>query len=397
MNLMKNQTKTAVFLRYHLCSNKFNMTMLKEQLIRHSNEAVNSVLNHASLVQLQAPLDSSLPTVNISTELPKEISNILYYQAQTSNNAAIDINYAVKWIKRSTPSLLCLLLLSRMTCILKSKLIDFFILKVPLVARERNWYRQQLSSRWLLGMYSIQMIPKDYSQYFQRSFGNASSWGTISFLTVPSISLANSKKRIEANVKGLSKLNSLQANCLGLIARPREVFPQATSMTDISLYVSDVKTPLERFIHDELVLLETVCSSMNDLEMHQSILSENFDPQLFVHRSVTRLETCSQRINHLTTQFDNLLENYRRPTFLERNWVYGVIIVVSVLYIDRTISFPVLGRRIVDGIWNISDTATSFVQQWIVRPSLDIIKTIRHKESKLAIMGSKSLDSDLEV
>jgi ATP synthase regulation protein NCA2 len=365
------------------------MTMLKEQLIRRSNDAMNSVLSHASLAHLQAPLDSTLPTVNISTDLPKEISKILYHE----NNGDIDIKYAVKWIKRSTPSLLCLLLLSRITCILKSRLIDFFIVKVPLVGKERDWYRRQLSSSWLLGMYSVQAIPKDFSQFFQSSFENtSSSWGKMA---IPSISL--SKKRIGAKVKGLSKLNSLQANCLGLLARPREIFPQATSLTDIPSYVNDTKIPLERYIHDELVLLETVCSSMNDLELHQSIMSENFDPKLFIHRAVTRLETCSERIKLLTNQFDVLLEKYRRPTFFERNWVYGFVIGFSIVYIDRTVTFPVLASRFINGLYGISDTVSSFINQWIIRPSLDIIKTIRHKEPKLAIMGSKSLESDLEV
>jgi hypothetical protein len=92
-----------------------------------------------------------------------------------------------------------------------------------------------------------------------------------------------------------------------------------------------------------------------------------------------------------------LLAKYRRPTFFERNWVYGLVIVSSVLYIDRTITFPVLAKKFVNGIFGLGDTVYSFINQWIIRPSLDIIKTIRHKEPKLAIMGSKSLESDLEV
>lgn len=188
-------------------------------------------------------------------------------------------------------------------------------------------------------------------------------------------------------------------NCLGLglLARPRPLCDPIASIIDITNYVDGIREPLQNYIHDEISLLESVCSSLYELEMTSSIISDKFESNLFVHIAATRLETVSNRIDSLNTQFKGIISKYRRPQLIERYWFPVVVTTLSTLWLHRKMTIPAFGKMIQTGIMNAFDTLHSFWDSWIVNPVLDILKTIRHKESKLAIMGSLSLASDLEV
>jgi hypothetical protein len=280
----------------------------------------------------------------------------------------------------------------------KLRLIDMLIKSVPNVIEEKSYWTVKRGSTSSIGIYALQRLPR------QIAHENASIYEIFSFSGI--------RKKMNANIKGLTKVGNIQAQCeyrldfltteiiclgLGLLARPRSLCDPIASNTDITNYVDGIREPLQNYIHDEISLLESVCSSLYELEMTSSIISDKFESNLFVHIAATRLETVSNRIDSLNTQFKGIISKYRRPQIIERYWFPVVVTTLSTLWLHRRMTIPAFGKMIQTGIMNAFDTLHSFWDSWIVNPVLDILKTIRHKESKLAIMGSLSLASDLEV
>jgi hypothetical protein len=202
---------------------------------------------------------------------------------------------------------------------------------------------------------------------------------------------------MDKNIRALGKLASIQANCLGLLSRQKMILPyMATSTTDLSQYMADLKEPLERYIHDEIAILEDVCSSLTDLNLPSRQLTDDFDHNLFVHIALTRLQSVS-RFDSTSIHFENAMKHMSGPSIFERYWAPLTVVSLGVLYVHKHYTFSALATRARDLVMNAQETMSGFINQWIISPCIDMFKTIRHKEPRLAIMGAKSLTSDLEV
>lgn len=248
---------------------------------------------------------------------------------------------------------------------------------------EKNYWVTRKSSSVLVGIYAIQTTPRDFWHYYNHA--------------TPQDIHVSYRERIDRNIKSLSKLSNIQANCLGLLARPRELFDPLTSTADLNSYLANIREPLERYIHDEISLLEDVCGSLMDMHLPSRTLSEDFDAPLFVHIAASRLQIVANRVDFSKSQFNGTFAKHTRPGLMEVYWLPITATAISLLWIHKTSTIPALVGQVQDGISNALETVQSFFRQWIITPCLDILKTIRHKESKLAIMGSRSLISDLEV
>jgi ATP synthase regulation protein NCA2 len=88
---------------------------------------------------------------------------------------------------------------------------------------------------------------------------------------------------------------------------------------------------------------------------------------------------------------------YSRPSWWERQWIpitagfIATYAVTSYISVSRMVDLVTMSTK------NVLDTCQSFVMNWIVEPFVDMWNTIRHKEARLAILGTESVNSDLEV
>ncbi|KAJ3333051.1 hypothetical protein HDU91_002989 [Kappamyces sp. JEL0680] len=258
---------------------------------------------------------------------------------------------------------------------------------VPYVGEERQYWAARRASSVSLGIFAVQSIPKSVYLHF--------------FENQPLRILYNRKQAyafVDQKVRGLSKLNRIQANCLGLLARPKTILPDlANSRTDLSSYMETMRDPLERYIHHEISLLEDVCGSLEHLHLPSQKLSESFDASLFVHIAVARLDSVAERFQTSTQHFQEIMTKYQRPSVLEQYWLPATVGGLGLLFVHKQYTFSALASQLQNLVVTARETLTSFAQRWIISPCMDIFKTIRHKEPRLAIMGAKSLTSDLDV
>jgi nuclear-control-of-ATPase protein 2 len=90
------------------------------------------------------------------------------------------------------------------------------------------------------------------------------------------------------------------------------------------------------------------------------------------------------------------LSKSRRPLFLTRYWPS---LLLTLLYGPSTVMSILTNRdAIVEFIQtNLVDTVTGMWNNWILKPAVNILSTIRHDDqSEISIMSQHSLDSDLE-
>lgn len=96
------------------------------------------------------------------------------------------------------------------------------------------------------------------------------------------------------------------------------------------------------------------------------------------------------------TNISTMVQKSARPHPLARWWFPATITGVSVLLLAKTFGISNMGDKLKDAFVYAAETLGDLWRQWIWRPCQDMLQTIRHKESKLAIMGTDSLSSDLD-
>jgi nuclear-control-of-ATPase protein 2 len=91
-----------------------------------------------------------------------------------------------------------------------------------------------------------------------------------------------------------------------------------------------------------------------------------------------------------------LLSRSRRPSFITRYWPS---LILTLLYGPSTVMSILTNRdAIIEFIQtNLVDTVKGMWNNWILKPAVNILSTIRHDDqSEISIMSQHSLDSDLE-
>ena len=91
------------------------------------------------------------------------------------------------------------------------------------------------------------------------------------------------------------------------------------------------------------------------------------------------------------------LETVVRPPLVVRIWFPTLTLASGLLFITSALSLKDIQSHLTSSIHQTWETFQGFLNEWILKPCQDMLATIRHKEAKLAIMGSGSLHSDLEV
>ena len=103
----------------------------------------------------------------------------------------------------------------------------------------------------------------------------------------------------------------------------------------------------------------------------------------------------SSRIRAVAADLNGVRETYGPPSRAIRYW-FPVLAGTLITY-QLGSSLAIRWKDIVNWANNVRDTAKDFALEWVVKPLQQVYATVRHKESRLALLGSESLSSDLEV
>ncbi|KAJ3045269.1 Nuclear control of ATPase protein 2 [Rhizophlyctis rosea] len=104
-------------------------------------------------------------------------------------------------------------------------------------------------------------------------------------------------------------------------------------------------------------------------------------------------EVC-ERIPLLTGRLGGIRDSYGRPKPLVRYWFPALAGLIISYQLGSTLA--IRWNDIVNWANNVRDTAKDFLWDWVVKPLEQVYATVRHQESRLALLGSESLSSDLE-
>jgi nuclear-control-of-ATPase protein 2 len=101
-----------------------------------------------------------------------------------------------------------------------------------------------------------------------------------------------------------------------------------------------------------------------------------------------------EKIRHLKADLLVVQGRVGIPSVFTRLWLPYTVGAVATWTIVKTYSLNAEWlARATRETWS---TAYAFVSEWIVEPLHNMYNTVRHKERRLAIMGSQSLNSDFE-
>ncbi|KAI8846581.1 ATP synthase regulation protein NCA2-domain-containing protein [Chytridium lagenaria] len=224
--------------------------------------------------------------------------------------------------------------------------------------------------------------------------------GIASALIKPPTFLDAAKRRIDRRVKGLEVLNLRWAGYLGVLC---EVFSplkseEVTISSDAALkYLFTIEAVLKRIVsHQEFPekdsLLKVYNDVLNDSDALLSTISKSSHTKVSNKDLYQRTLRCLDIVKQLPQILTLSQRPFNPPSFLQRAWLPFAATTAAYLLARSSISFSDIHSLYSATV----ETVYNFAVEWVVRPIRDILETIRHKEGRLALMGSESLNSDLE-
>jgi hypothetical protein len=158
-------------------------------------------------------------------------------------------------------------------------------------------------------------------------------------------------------------------------------------------------------IHDNVLehVMNQVNSEIQIMEKVTTNMSKNIKQKEMVaidKKQLTLLELYSKMKIIIENVISNqnqtqLIDLNGRPNIVTRYWIPSIITSLGFICIFRWFKIEDIFRYCRSISTELIFTVNSFFTEWIQRPFNDMVATIRHKESKLAIMGTQSLASDL--
>ncbi|KAI9143107.1 ATP synthase regulation protein NCA2-domain-containing protein [Paraphysoderma sedebokerense] len=109
---------------------------------------------------------------------------------------------------------------------------------------------------------------------------------------------------------------------------------------------------------------------------------------------LAQLTTTPTSIPVTTQTTTRILIRYGRPSFLTRYWIPFTISFVSGYLFVSTMQLN--REKMIQWSEDLAETVINGFKEWIWKPILEVWETVRHKESRIAVVGRESLNSDLE-
>jgi ATP synthase regulation protein NCA2 len=314
-----------------------------------------------------------------------------------------------------------LFILLKLSQIVKVAAIQQVLSEVPSVSAEAQYWKERDESNISTFLFGLENLPVKaaklaYSQglsslsfdYDSLSTPRASKTISTAFLGLqnrlrkPSSLFKLASETISKNRTTLDSRNKLNSHLLGKLIRKSsfQEYSQAVGLDSLFMTHSIRDS---RSVYDDVALnvLQHTDVDICSLESYTRCLAKNEEFQQSSNEH-TIAELYFMVKNAISYHQDgrlchaNIMTAHYRSSIFARTWIPVTLTSVSVVFLLKTISWSSLAAESKKFISQAYETASSFFAEWILRPCKDMLATIRHKEAKLAIMGTESLASDLD-
>ncbi|KAJ1551321.1 Nuclear control of ATPase protein 2 [Nowakowskiella sp. JEL0078] len=226
------------------------------------------------------------------------------------------------------------------------------------------------------------------------------SWRSLK-ITLPSL-FDNTRNDISARRIALERMRMALTFTLGLEAK-RDLLFTSTNAED--------SNSMSNALLKELNHLELVIDTLKNLTCFEALLDNSAIFENLENIEVKELNeivndeisfevlhektlTLISKLRDFELSVQKLQHTYGSENFILRNWI---TISLTLIVFNRAISNFYLSFELYES-WakEALYAAKSFLEEWIWKPVKGIWETIRHKETKLALLGTESLNSDLE-
>ncbi|KAL5040308.1 hypothetical protein BDV3_006582 [Batrachochytrium dendrobatidis] len=119
-------------------------------------------------------------------------------------------------------------------------------------------------------------------------------------------------------------------------------------------------------------------------------------PSASIKSMYTDTLVLTETLKTMARQSSELVEKLGRPSLLLRVWLPTFITALGGIVVLRSASPREIFEFFKTTCMNMWEYGSDFVTNWIVQPLENVLKTIRHDEAQLALLGSESLASDLD-
>jgi nuclear-control-of-ATPase protein 2 len=401
------------------------MQLLQREFLEYPIEAVYSNFQINGQPNTQQLLTLFRPTTAGEYLSPEEMTELWDAIDLDSNEChkSEDIVLFIGQLTKLKPCIAHLIVLFKLITVLKAKIIEELSIQIPQVSQEIQYWNH-IKSNFSVFWYSIQTAPQllripFISRIYTKKVGFTEEntfyekFKAFNFIAP----FENVRSTIKHNAFQLSNLKRIQAHCLGLLSYPsyQNQFPKQSAKAPISASIAalydftsstaqknnsyqSVLESLKTLIDRELNCLETIVDVLSSLELNikQQPLKPCQNLDSFVQQSIKRIENINTSLPHVSKRFTKSFNKFKRPSFIYRNWVPLLLTFVGIFNFYKVYTFKAFLKELSINFQAAAETAKSFLTQWIYLPFSNILETIRHKEARLAIMGTNSLQSDLD-
>ncbi|KAI5360614.1 putative nuclear control of ATP synthase 2 [Septoria linicola] len=219
------------------------------------------------------------------------------------------------------------------------------------------------------------------------------------------------RSELRAKQSALKKVRVRNANALGVLLGEGLANESGHSDGVTSPVTQDVQHKWRASVSRNVALMEAVLAKINDLETP----IDNFDSAIAALTDEDPLYTVdsndvgiapqavAERLSRVLTlglgqywtSADSLKQKHGRPSRLVRYWLPITVGVIS----SSTLLRVLVNRQaeILQWVQDLGATVVDFWQNWVVEPTRNVIRTIRHDEgSEISIMSKRSLEGDRE-
>ena len=322
-----------------------------------------------------------------------------------------------------------LIIVAKYVDVLKRVLMDQSLLLMPRFSMEIARLDIQLrGSSSMLLLYGLQTAPARLTSFIKRQFDRSSLWDYRSIHLVGSFK-SMLKRELLAKKTRLVSARDAHARSVGVLVRSATIDnPDALHATGFDGLCVSVSKLLKKHrllggnatISDQtrlainkllsshvthelglvhsmaLKLAEIGCSDACDDESMGDLNKYLVEPPVSVGDLYTRVETTANILRAVSPVSTQILKTYGQPHWLIRSWIPIAAVSIVTYTLLKSADIPTAFESLKTATVEAFQTCTLFLRNWILDPISQIFKTIRHDEGRLALLGTESLNSDLE-
>ncbi|CAG8515617.1 5825_t:CDS:2 [Acaulospora morrowiae] len=319
--------------------------------------------------------------------------------------------------------LLELIFLAKVTVAVYAKVMEHFLISTLPLFEDIYYWEKLHGSRFWTTIHMLQTLPvRVYSllrasfnpvreqyqnvsltnplfplrQYFTRDLFSTHIHTRISSLSTLSV-LHLARREIWYKKIKLKSIMEYQAACLGFLSKEGLDFKYATENVE-QLDAARVHAAILDSLTKCLILMERTLNEATRLDVKtgdvpsiKNITDDVKSPQNSPN-FYERLRIVVIYLSQHDARYSRVIAFYGQPSSLVRWWIPFTISSILIYKTRRYMSQEFFR----DWLEDLKTTVINFWKDWVWDPVKEMMDTIRHRESRLAIMGKESLNSDFE-